>query len=147
MFSRSQLFQNQTLFFSMTFANSPVQTKQWCGVMSRKQSPLFREDALGSTSRVWTWRRPGKYVPNHQQQRICVIVQMTVDLGNAFTSVPQLPLNYLYLFCPWLSKSEVRASDPQNDLNTEEGLSPSWSRQKCKCTEQPTFCFFYADIK
>lgn len=52
--------QSQTLFFSMTFANSPVQTKQWCGVTSRKQSPLFREGALGSTSRVWTWRRPGK---------------------------------------------------------------------------------------
>lgn len=54
--------QSQTLFFSMTFANSPVQTKQWCGVMSRKQSPLFREGALGSTSRVWTWRRPGKTI-------------------------------------------------------------------------------------
>lgn len=27
--------------------------------MSRKQSPLFREDALGSTSLVWTCRRPG----------------------------------------------------------------------------------------
>lgn len=54
--------QSQTLFFSMTFANSPVQTKQWCGVTSRKQSPLFREGALGSTSRVWTWRRPGKTI-------------------------------------------------------------------------------------
>lgn len=49
---------NQTLFFSMTLANSPVHTKQWCGVMSRKQSPLFREDARGSTSLVWTCRRP-----------------------------------------------------------------------------------------
>ena len=48
-----------TLFFSMTLANSPVQMKQWWGVMSRKQSPLFREDALGSTSLVWTCRRPG----------------------------------------------------------------------------------------
>lgn len=50
----------------MTLANSPVQMKQWCGVMSRKQSPLFREDALGSTSLVWTCRRPGVI---HRQEK------------------------------------------------------------------------------
>ena len=43
-----------TLAFSMTLANSPVQMKQWCGVMSRKQSPLFRDEARGSTRRVCT---------------------------------------------------------------------------------------------
>lgn len=47
-----------TLAFSMTFANSPIQIKQYWGVTRRKQSPLFRDEALGSTSLVWTCRRP-----------------------------------------------------------------------------------------
>jgi len=41
-----------TLAFSMTLENSPIHRKQWSGVTSRKQSPLFRDDALGSTSLV-----------------------------------------------------------------------------------------------
>lgn len=41
-----------TLALSMTFENSPIQTTQCSGVTNRKQSPLFREDALGSTSLV-----------------------------------------------------------------------------------------------
>lgn len=47
-----------TLALSITFENSPIQTTQCSGVTNRKQSPLFSEDALGSTSLVWTWRRP-----------------------------------------------------------------------------------------
>jgi len=41
-----------TLAFSMTLENSPSQTTQRSGVTSRKQSPPFSDDALGSTSRV-----------------------------------------------------------------------------------------------
>lgn len=43
-----------TLAFSMTLENSPIHTKQCSGVTNRKQSPLFREDARGSTNLVWT---------------------------------------------------------------------------------------------
>lgn len=49
-----------TFALSMTFENSPIQTKQCSGVTSRKQSPLLSDDALGSTNLVWTWRRPGQ---------------------------------------------------------------------------------------
>ena len=62
-----------TLALSMTLENSPIQRKQWSGVTSRKQSPLFRDDALGSTSLVWTWRRPGEKTPpqrHRHSQRI-----------------------------------------------------------------------------
>lgn len=47
-----------TFALSMTFANSPIQTKQCSGVTSRKQSPLFKDETLGSTSLVWTCLRP-----------------------------------------------------------------------------------------
>lgn len=47
-----------TLAFSMTFANSPLHMKQCLGVMRRKQSPLLRERAVGSTKRTWTCLRP-----------------------------------------------------------------------------------------
>ena len=43
----------------MTLANSPLQMTHCCGVTSRKLSPLFRDEALGSTSLVWTCLRPG----------------------------------------------------------------------------------------
>lgn len=42
----------RTFAFSITFENSPIQTKHCSGVTNRKQSPLFRDDALGSTSLV-----------------------------------------------------------------------------------------------
>lgn len=41
-----------TFAFSMTFANSPTHKKQRCGVNNRKQSPLFSDEALGSTNLV-----------------------------------------------------------------------------------------------
>lgn len=47
-----------TLAFSMTLANSPLHMKQCFGVMRRKQSPLFREWAVGSTKRTWMCLRP-----------------------------------------------------------------------------------------
>lgn len=42
----------------MTLANSPLHMKQCFGVKRRKQSPLFREWAVGSTKRTWTCLRP-----------------------------------------------------------------------------------------
>lgn len=42
----------------MTLANSPLHMKQCFGVKRRKQSPLFREQAVGSTKRTWTCLRP-----------------------------------------------------------------------------------------
>lgn len=47
-----------TFAFSMTFANSPTHKKQKCGVNNRKQSPLFSDEALGSTNLVWTCLLP-----------------------------------------------------------------------------------------
>lgn len=47
-----------TFAFSMTLANSPLHMKQCFGVMRRKQSPLFREWAVGSTKRTWMCLRP-----------------------------------------------------------------------------------------
>lgn len=47
-----------TLAFSMTLANSPLHMKQCFGVIRRKQSPLFREWAVGSIKRTWTCLRP-----------------------------------------------------------------------------------------
>lgn len=47
-----------TLAFSMTFANSPLHMKQYLGVIRRKQSPLLRDRADGSTKRTWTCLRP-----------------------------------------------------------------------------------------
>lgn len=49
-----------TFAFSMTFANSPTHKKQKCGVNNRKQSPLFSDEALGSTNLVWTCLLPKK---------------------------------------------------------------------------------------
>lgn len=47
-----------TFAFSMTFANSPTHKKHKCGVNNRKQSPLFSDEALGSTNLVWTCLLP-----------------------------------------------------------------------------------------
>lgn len=47
-----------TFAFSMTLANSPLHMKHCFGVMRRKQSPLFKECALGSTKRTCTCLRP-----------------------------------------------------------------------------------------
>lgn len=41
-----------TLALSMTFENSPIHTTQCSAVTNRKQSPLFSDDTLGSTSLV-----------------------------------------------------------------------------------------------
>lgn len=41
-----------TLALSITLENSPIQTKQCSGVTNRKQSPLFKDEALGSTNLV-----------------------------------------------------------------------------------------------
>lgn len=105
-----------TLFFSMTFANSPAQMKQKWGVMSRKQSPLFREDALGSTSLVWTWRRPGvahkytKQVAYHWQLRLSLSACLDYHArGVSGYNVPAItiwPWTCMYMYRPsWVPGS------------------------------------------
>lgn len=70
-----------TLAFSMTLENSPSQTKQCSAVTNRKLSPLLREDALGSTNRVWTWRRPenNEVIQNERVLKV-LMVTFLVDL-------------------------------------------------------------------
>lgn len=51
----------------------------------------------------------------HQSQHICVIIQVTLGLGNAFTSVfnnhvPHLPINAFFFLSYSLSKRENRVS-------------------------------------
>ena len=69
--------QNETTFvpqiptfaFSMTLANSPTHRKQWWGESRRKQSPLLREEARGSTSRVCTCLLPEHEAEGHRLPR------------------------------------------------------------------------------
>lgn len=109
----------------MTLANSPLHIKQCFGVMRRKQSPLFREWAVGSIKRTWTCLRPTDKAPHTSLQPdfnecLNILVLWFINLkflrNDTINTLESFPLTAVpsvmsfALHCKWLWVIDHRTS-------------------------------------